>query len=1390
MFTRSVVLTLTSMLTAAAFANPIEEDQESDIPQPLMAGSGIGVPRASGMPIPSGVMHMLTPEEMIAALTKKSEIDLRVSPHLVEPRMTLAPSSVLTIDRRREGAGVFYRDDYSTYQLTNYSNPPSSFNPFEGQTNIFGFNMSADPWVGVANDAVMMTVPPGEAGGIPPVGVLNSTGRAPGEYLALARASGQDSITTSFALGMTYRYDTLTTSPAQPIILTDDWYLQSAETNQWWQPTSFVEGCVMDRVFFGGTDLGGTISFFENEANILDRFVSLGVLEGNFSIGQFYSAPRDPNLPFPVQEWFQLSHTLSISDSGRVGRGVWIKTPDSIANGFLDPRMADGDIVPSDMDPTGWVNIHPGLEDDPKTPMREGIGVATNIAGQRPPTNGYLGLTSLLAMITVSGNQFGEGLDPISEPSFQPSDAFIDNTTIIGAPYARNYLAPDHVIPLIEDFDEYPLNQVLRLSSDWWADSLVNNTLVTTASGGAGASLAQSHLMGDDIPIGGNWFDPRLEGLRTRPVVGDPLVMTARLRFDPSGDGMTRQLHVIPAGSILFGAVDPSAPEPTADGMIWIRQLNPDFDRGEEWQDHLMQGHWPPAEMWAKPPADAPLNTRYVRVPTGVAYPVNQFFELRIEIEPDPVSATAPPIMHIYIDDVELFPHGNSSSNFIADGMSPYRIGLYPVAQDKFNTDVLYIDDIVVDAPLRTTVDAPEFEIPYVETFSSYIPHETIDGYGDTPFLSLGSLPDNPPSQGRRMLTVIADPSAVPANGELVCRYMVETTFLDSSLFAFGDVVAISHDDLPAPFNTFEENNLDCPGAMSADTPFVIRAAPNTPRLETGRWALVDQNPTPFTEKSGDLVGYRYDTFNEPRWSVVDADSTVIRPLSEALGTEGPSDDQVVEIRNLFGVDGSSANYPMFTAFTSILPAAKATPPHNFANPESTAHLSFDLYVESVDQLGAPTDVLPPRARLSVPLMGVGGNSGRLTTIMFGGPHVNEHDAFTNTNSPVSVLAPDVISYTVPSGLTNPNVKFESTGISLLTGGAGLDGSITGPLVNRWIRVSASVNKDSEWSITIDEDRDGPLAPVTIATGVAIDKGVPFDNELDLNTTGFDGFLVNSGWDTGSGGEPLPRTARIVTLPGEEAAIAPSNADPFADYCFYQILIEYFIDDENPPLIAEPDESSGEIIEVRPLEMFPDVIAVLNRHVDGAGQVFGPRIHERCPYDLAAGLNQFRIIDSRSGVTRYEGRWTLHQNTPTLAFHSPKPAGGIAHVNGPAQDPPIAYNDPALAPPDYPAFPEARPILLATWADDEYNGWDPMPPVYPQQRWLIDNVRLEEVQLSPPCPDLAGDNGVVNGADLAQLLAAWGTVIGESNSDLNGDGIVNGSDLATLLANWGPCNEP
>lgn len=52
------------------------------------------------------------------------------------------------------------------------------------------------------------------------------------------------------------------------------------------------------------------------------------------------------------------------------------------------------------------------------------------------------------------------------------------------------------------------------------------------------------------------------------------------------------------------------------------------------------------------------------------------------------------------------------------------------------------------------------------------------------------------------------------------------------------------------------------------------------------------------------------------------------------------------------------------------------------------------------------------------------------------------------------------------------------------------------------------------------------------------------------------------------------------------------------------------------------------------------------------------------------------------------------------------------------------------------------------------------------------------------CPADLNDDGVVNGADMGLLIAAWGT---SDSGDINSDGVVNGADMGLLIAAWGPC---
>ena len=53
-----------------------------------------------------------------------------------------------------------------------------------------------------------------------------------------------------------------------------------------------------------------------------------------------------------------------------------------------------------------------------------------------------------------------------------------------------------------------------------------------------------------------------------------------------------------------------------------------------------------------------------------------------------------------------------------------------------------------------------------------------------------------------------------------------------------------------------------------------------------------------------------------------------------------------------------------------------------------------------------------------------------------------------------------------------------------------------------------------------------------------------------------------------------------------------------------------------------------------------------------------------------------------------------------------------------------------------------------------------------------------------PCPEDLNGDGIVDGADIGLLLAAWGEA---GDGDINNDGDTNGADIGLLLAAWGEC---
>lgn len=128
----------------------------------------------------------------------------------------------------------------------------------------------------------------------------------------------------------------------------------------------------------------------------------------------------------------------------------------------------------------------------------------------------------------------------------------------------------------------------------------------------------------------------------------------------------------------------------------------------------------------------------------------------------------------------------------------------------------------------------------------------------------------------------------------------------------------------------------------------------------------------------------------------------------------------------------------------------------------------------------------------------------------------------------------------------------------------------------------------------------------------------------------------------------------------------------------------------------------------------------------------------------------------------------LVQNTSSPDYS--EPAGGWEWVTG---EPVDFLNWNVGEPNDLPAGENISELL----GDGSWND------VTPTTECL--GVIIEYESDEPECPaDLNGDDKV-DGADLTNLLAAWGASGGAA--DLNGDGMIDGADLTIVLAAWGEC---
>ena len=97
------------------------------------------------------------------------------------------------------------------------------------------------------------------------------------------------------------------------------------------------------------------------------------------------------------------------------------------------------------------------------------------------------------------------------------------------------------------------------------------------------------------------------------------------------------------------------------------------------------------------------------------------------------------------------------------------------------------------------------------------------------------------------------------------------------------------------------------------------------------------------------------------------------------------------------------------------------------------------------------------------------------------------------------------------------------------------------------------------------------------------------------------------------------------------------------------------------------------------------------------------------------------------------------------------------------------------------------PATIEWSADCNNDGLVDYGQILSGQLTDTNNNGVPDICEAPPCPGDITGNRVVNGIDLAAILAAWGGGKSQFDCDIDNDGVVGGSDLAIVLAGWGAC---
>jgi len=597
---------------------------------------------------------------------------------------------------------VFFIDQFTgspvgqtsgTYNFADFSNGIGG-NP-TGQTWEDQFNPTGTPiltfggsnHVGVG-DATTITGPGGSA---PLTNGADWSNGGPPWLINAAGTQGRDIVTGQFAGDLSFIDESL--FPSRASTGDDAWvyvdaYRNALERTVELSPGNFGQGVQFaDRIFMGGTDFFG----FSDPDGILRVPVSLSPLAGISGFATIVAQDNDPNgaANVPTDEWFSIAWHGSSSGPGTAGVSVWLKTPTAVAQGWLDPRMGAGDLIPPDGDPVGWINTAPGRgttaagADDDGDGNPDGMPLATDPDGNIADNSQDLGQAPVVNAFLVNSYHLGAGsFDPSDASTF--SDMFWDNNIMDGTPIVQPCPVTDFtIIPngFSDPLEVWDPLLPLRFQGGRFFVGSTGNAIINDFTFGSQTIQEQNETQSSVYDTGAVSMElppvPALDQLN--PLLGpdgvlfsaddDPVIFSAKFTVS-SNPGQTGLSLVLTDDSVLaggrevaevhFGVDDPStgiAQGPAGVGKhVWVRQPNvggdgvygvpPGFDRNANTENNLLEPNWVPAVEGLDPVLDAlgpPFNVNEENIPasadggsTKAVLPFNTLTEVEVRLLPNP----------------------------------------------------------------------------------------------------------------------------------------------------------------------------------------------------------------------------------------------------------------------------------------------------------------------------------------------------------------------------------------------------------------------------------------------------------------------------------------------------------------------------------------------------------------------------------------------------------------------------------------------------------------------------------------------------------------------------------------------------------------------------------